>query len=494
MSSSNLTPNSHKSGTATQTKSRRGLRLVSEQAIKQITPEQQAEIDRKMRALQKNIEVFKPTDKGCGDCNGEKGCCASKKPIGETIQKTVNIERTQLEQEQPIAALQENKSYAARLAEPEHIFSLPSVSDPIVNKIISITKNDINGIMAVSKLVPTPEPRQMDSRNIQLKEQVTRTRLVVVQKSNHAVNSIREEQTNGSSDDLIENKGLKAEETTAAPAEVVVQKVEAVAAPREDARIDFQMPQKVEARTVRFRTRTNPVAQSLQAQHAGEQNRTQVIQTPAEERVATAKHPAMETALKKITEMRDPANDDSILVTAQKGEIEVPRRSDTIGFIAKKTSVLKKKELPTVKVAKEEKPQLKVQKQEKKGEVCPSTKIKKEETPELCKEVNKVEKRAIAKLTPKESEIKTSKLTKEKTTKIEKEAKILTNQITKLVANEKFIKLNLRETNKLEVLIKKLLAKRAEMKSKKKISVFELLEIFKKIKKKKKRAKTKLAA
>jgi hypothetical protein len=65
----------------------------------------------------------------------------------------------------------------------------------------------------------------------------------------------------------------------------------------------------------------------------------------------------------------------------------------------------------------------------------------------------------------------------------------LTNQITKVVANEKFTKLNFKETKELEVRIKKLLAKKADKKSKKKISIFELLEIFKKIKKKKTKSK-----
>jgi hypothetical protein len=277
-------------------------------------------------------------------------------------------------------------------------------------------------------------------------------------------------------------------------------KGERLATEYDSLKIDFPIPQSPMSKTISFRTASKKTviepkgrvekSEKVESRKREKEGQNQITENKSPKHVQekdTLYPPEMEKMITQIEEIRVGSNDNArkiVLVQKRESEIQESKQESEIFAHCKK-------DLPKAsKVAGKEIIKLKMQESESKEEKAFAQKRDPKAKTPTTQKMRVQEKTIRTKIAPKE-EHRVNERT-EKRAKIEKEAKLLTNQITKVVANEKFIKLSFRETRQLETLIKKLLAKKAENKSKKKISIFELLEIFKKVKKKK--AKSKLAA
>lgn len=431
-------------------------------------------------------ELAQANKGGCESCGG--GGCGNcplkgKVPMREEIQKAVDAIR-----ERPIEENTGNKSLDKEsksilglrvFAAPETIFTIPkSIADPRI---------PIHTVQKTGQI--------SDSRNFQMHEQITRS------KSQIEIPATREEISKTVEDPkaAITQVGQTTQNENNSPQ----MQGQRLATEQDPLKIDFVVPQDPVSRTINFKTKTaiaeNPKGIQIPIKEEPKieetENRIQNHSEPQHEIQTqkpiknTQKKIKMEEIFANIEQINVPSNDNAQrVVIVQKIGREVDRiNEEEIVFIPRK------KELPKLKtVNKKEKIKRKIQSPQKKEEnVVPTGKIKQEKlekTLKIEKEVKKTRKLTRAKIAPKESEVKATKKTREDTA-IAKEAKTLTVQITKIVSNEKFTKLKLKETKELEERIKKLLAKRAEKKTKKKISIFELLELFKNIKKKKTKSK-----
>ncbi len=419
------------------------------------------------------------TGGGCQNCSGGCPNCPikGKAPMQEEIQKAVTaIREMPVEENNKPTLEKESKSILGIkvVATSETIFRLPKST-------ITIHSSQVpTSIQQIDPARDSGDLQQLDSIN-QPKTRPYPERIFAEQDKGEASDFSQVPRTR-EGEKQIEAKG------------------ERLATEYDSLKIDFPIPQSPMSKTISFRTASQKTAiepksrvekfEKVESRKREKEGQNQIKENKSPKHVQekdTLYPPEMEKMITQIEEIRVGSNDNARkMVLVQKRESEIQESKQESGIFAHC-----KKDLPKPsKVAGKEIIKLKIQESESKEEKAfAQNRDPKTKTPTTQKMRIK-EKTIRTKIAPKE-EHRVKERT-EKRAKIEKEAKLLTNQITKLVANEKFIKLNFRETRQLETLIKKLLAKKAENKSKKKISIFELLEIFKKVKKKK--AKSKLAA
>lgn len=461
---------------------KRRLGLVSNQAVKELSPAQRAEVDRKLEAIINSTKPFELTQSDCSKCDGNRGCCGGKNPIGETLQKEIKNEGSVSFDEKQNSLASETKN--RRVAEPEHIIKTFRSQDNQV-----ATNQSQVALALVSKLNPH-ETDQGESRDFQIKERrykdtealaSRRIGFVVLGKEgvvvqNTSPTEVYEEKGQNRAQRIDENQpAIKTQGTQEA-----------------QLKIDFPMPETIQNKTIRFRTKILTVGET-------QTNQTQDQEKPQEMRIKELTQ--MEKLIQKIKNIKIPSNDnldkrEQITKLIRVNPIEIINKVEI-----KENKVRSSQNADEINRVREE-PKI-IAARAKHKEVALSSPKKKTRIPKIdetnrndrgkSKEMQKMNKeRKEAVIQPIKTTAKEIKPKVERAEKVEKEAKILTNQIVSLMKNQKFIKMNFRETKELEARIKKLLAKKAENRAKKKISIFELLEIFKKIKKKK--AKSKLAA
>jgi hypothetical protein len=421
------------------------------------------------------------TGGGCQNCSGGCPNCPikGKAPMQEEIQKAVTAIRERSGEENNKPTLEkESKSILGIkvVATSETIFRLPKST-------ITIHSSQVpTSIQQIDPARDSGDLQQLDSIN-QPKTRPYPERIFAEQDKGEASDFSQVPRTM-EGEKQIEAKG------------------ERLATEYDSLKIDFPIPQNPMAKTISFRTTSQKTviepksrvekSEKIEIKNRKRENegQNQIKENKSPKNVQekdTLYPPEMEKMITQIEEIRVGSNDNArkiVLVQKRESEIQESKQESEIFAHCKK-------DLPKAsKVAGKEIIKLKMQESESKEEKAFAQKRDPKAKTPTTQKMRVQEKTIRTKIAPKE-EHRVNERT-EKRAKIEKEAKLLTNQITKVVANEKFIKLSFRETRQLETLIKKLLAKKAENKSKKKISIFELLEIFKKVKKKK--AKSKLAA